>query len=141
MRFTSQRHRPTPTIIVVALIDILIVLLIFLIVTTTFKQQPALKLALPESRQPQQGAAENAPLLITIAKVEPHFYLGPNPVTLDKLRDDLKSRIGQNPQLFLTIRADTDAPWGKIVNVMDAAKDAGVKPNHVNALTRSPGKP
>ncbi len=50
-----------------ALIDILIVLLIFLMVTTTFKQQPALRLALPESTQAQKsGANETAPLIVSI---------------------------------------------------------------------------
>ena len=39
--------------IIISLIDILIVLLIFLMVTTSFKQFPAVKLTLPESRQPK----------------------------------------------------------------------------------------
>src|SRR5207249_4414502 len=107
MRFSGQRRRQTPTIIIVALIDILIVLLIFLIVTTTVKQQPSIKLALPESSQPRQGASENAPVLVTIAKQEPHFFLGKDPVTLDKLADSLKARAATNPALALSIRADT----------------------------------
>ena len=49
--------------IIVALIDILIVMLIFIIVTSTFKQQPALKLALPESSQAKKsGATEEPPV-------------------------------------------------------------------------------
>lgn len=134
MRFSQHKRRGSPAIIIVALIDILIVLLIFLIVTTTFKQQPALKLALPESNQPKLGTSEAAPLLVTIAKLEPHFHLGPNPVTLEKLQNELKSRAASNPDLQVTIRADTEAPFGKIVNVMDAAKAANVK--NINALTQ-----
>ena len=53
MRFFVRKRRQTPTVIIVALIDVLIVLLIFLIVTPTFKQQPSLRLALPESSQAQ----------------------------------------------------------------------------------------
>jgi len=56
MRFFVRKRKQTPTVIIVALIDILIVLLIFLMVTTTFKQQPALRLALPESTQSQKSA-------------------------------------------------------------------------------------
>ena len=138
MRFTQQQRRPAPPIIIVALIDILIVLVIFLIVTTTFKQQPALKLALPESRQPKQGASENKPVLITIDKHEPYFYLGKIPITLEKLQESLKTEAAQNPELQLNIRADTDAPFGKVINVMDAAKEARIK--NVNALTQPPGQ-
>jgi len=58
-------------VIIVALIDILIVLVIFLVVTTTFKQQPALKLALPESNQAKQsGAKEDAPLMVSIDEID-----------------------------------------------------------------------
>jgi len=134
MRFVQNKRRSSPAIIIVALIDILIVLLIFLIVTTTFKQQPALKLALPESNQPKLGATESVPVLITVAKAEPFFYLGPNPVTLERLQNELKDRAVANPEVQVTIRADTEAPFGKIVNVMDAAKAANVK--NINALTQ-----
>ena len=63
MQFLVHKRRQTPAVIIVALIDVLIVLLIFLLATTTFKQQPSLKLALPESSQAQKtGANESAPL-------------------------------------------------------------------------------
>jgi len=67
LRFYTRKRREVPTVIIVALIDILIVLVIFLMVTTTFKQQPALKLALPESSQAQKtGASEAPPLVVSI---------------------------------------------------------------------------
>ena len=63
MRFFVHKRRSAPAVIIVALVDVLIVLLIFLMVTTTFKQQVALKLALPESSQAKKtGANENPPL-------------------------------------------------------------------------------
>ncbi|MBI3881221.1 MAG: biopolymer transporter ExbD [Verrucomicrobia bacterium] len=137
MKFSSQRRKQTPAVIIVALIDILIVLVIFLIVTTTFKQQPAIKLALPESKQQKQGVSETAPLLVTVAKQQPFFYLGPNPITFDKLQETLVTRAKANPEVTMSIRADTDAPFGKIINVMDAAKLAGIK--NVSAFTKAPG--
>lgn len=48
MRFFVRKRRQTPTVIIVALIDVLIVMLIFLMVTTAFKQQPALNLRPPD---------------------------------------------------------------------------------------------
>ena len=137
MKFSTQRHKQTPAVIIVALIDILIVVLIFLIVTTTFKQQPAIKLALPESRQQKQGVSETAPLIVTVAKQPPFFYLGPNPITYEKLSDTLVARVKANPEITMSIRADTDAPFGKIINVMDAAKLAGIK--NVSAFTKAAG--
>lgn len=135
MKFMTRKRRSAPTIIIISLIDILIVLLIFLMVSTTFKQQPALKLALPESKQAKPGASENSPLEVTIAKQAPYLYLNRDPVTAERLQNELVSRVAKNPQLTLAIRADTDAPFGQIVKVMDIAKIAHVKA--VSAFTKN----
>ncbi len=141
MRFFNRKRRQPPAIIIVALIDILIVLVIFLMVTTTFKQQPALKLALPESSQAQKtGAHENAPLVVTIDTVG-ILRLGADElaVTADGLKEKLLAAIAKDPDLRLAISADTKAPFGQIVKVMDAAREAKIKV--VNAFTKEPGKP
>ncbi len=138
MKFFIRKRRQPPAIIIISLIDILIVILIFLMVTTTFKQSPALKLALPESKQSKQGASENS-VLVTIAKTQPYLYLGPVSVTPERLEIELQARVLKNPQLALVIRADTDAPFGQIVKVMDIAKTANIK--FVNAFTKSGKQP
>jgi biopolymer transport protein ExbD len=125
MNFTSRKKRQTPTVIIVSLIDVLIVVLIFLMVTTTFKQMPAVKLALPESNQPKSGAADNA-LIVTVPKQGP-IYLKTDPVTLETLKTRLVEAVRENPKTTLAIRADTETPVGELVKVMDAAKDANIK--------------
>src|SRR6185503_12193911 len=141
MRFIVHKRRHPPAIIIVALVDILIVLLIFLMVTTTFKQQPALKLALPESSQSlKSGASETPPLVVSIT-ANGNVFLGTEklPVTIERLRSELAARVAADPQLRLAISADTGAPFGKIVKVMDATKEAGIK--SVNAFTKEVAKP
>ena len=54
-------------------------------------------------------------------------------------RQDLADLVKANPELKLAIRADTKAPFGQIVKVMDAAKEAKVK--MINAFTKEAGKP
>jgi biopolymer transport protein ExbD len=125
MQFATHKRRQAPTVIIVSLIDVLIVILIFLMVTTTFKQQPAIKLALPESKQPKAGAADNA-LVVTVPKQGP-LYLKTDPVTLETLQQRLVEAVQLNPQTTLAIRADTDTPVGLLVKVMDAAKAANIK--------------
>ena len=91
MRFFVRKRRQTPTVIIVALIDILIVLLIFLMVTTTFKQHPALRLALPESTQAMKtGAHETSPLVVSV-DAQGNLRLGAD-ATADSLADDLVRR-------------------------------------------------
>jgi biopolymer transport protein ExbD len=142
MRFYRRKRHAPPAIIIVALIDVLIVLLIFLMVTTTFKQQSAMKLALPESSQGEKtGASDDVPLVISIDP-QGNLRLGGGsdalPVTADHLRNELTSRTDKNPNLKLAINADKAAPFGQIVKVMDAAKEAKVK--FVSAYTKEAAK-
>ncbi len=125
MQFITHKRPQTPTIIIISLIDVLLVVLIFLMVTTTAKQQPAVRLALPKSNQPNQnGATENA-LVVTIPKEGP-IYLKTDPVTLDSLERKLTEAVRTNPKTTLAIRADTDAAWGLVVKVVQAANAAHI---------------
>ncbi|HZT22128.1 MAG TPA: biopolymer transporter ExbD [Verrucomicrobiae bacterium] len=141
MRFLAHKRRHTPSVIIVALIDVLIVLLIFLMVTTTFKQHPQLKLTLPESSQAKKpGAGENPVVEVSIDK-EGNLRYGENaqPVTLEQLADRLREAAAKNPQVTLAINADEAAPWGKVVKVRDAAVEAKIK--SLVAYTREKTKP
>lgn len=141
MRFFIRKKRAAPAVIIVALIDVLIVLVIFLLVTTTFRQPPALRLSLPESTQSlKSGANENPPMVVSI-DAQGMFRLGTDglPVTPDQLNDRLRTEAQKNPQLKLAVRADKNAPWGKIVAVMDAASAAHIK--ILSAFTKPAGQP
>jgi biopolymer transport protein ExbD len=140
MRFYVRKRRQPPAIIIVALVDILIVLLIFLVVTTSFKQQPAVRLALPESSQAKKtGVQEHAPLVVAI-DAQGNLRLGPEsrPLTAERFREELLAAAGKDPELSLAISADKAAPFGQIIKVMDAAKEAKIK--MVNAFAKEAAK-
>ena len=134
MQFTIRKRRQPPAIIIISLIDILIVLLIFLMVTTTFKQRPAVKLTLPESKQAAQGTAEDK-VVITLDRIEPFFYFKSRPVTLEKLQSSLQAEAKIHPGTGVTIYADEAATIGNQIKVMDAARAAGL--TGVRLVTRS----
>ena len=125
MQFSLHKRRQTPTVIIISLIDVLLVVLIFLMVTTTFKQQQAsVQLKLPDSQQARPGATDNA-LVVTISK-DGLLYLKTDPVTPDTLRQKLAAAVRANPQTTLAIRADTEAAWGRVVKVVEAANAAHI---------------
>ena len=136
MRFYVRKRRQAPAVIIVALIDILIVMVIFLMVTTTFKQQPSLKLALPESSHAEKtGASETPPLVVTIDP-QGNMRLGPEgkPITAERLKNELLAIVEKTPETKLAISADKTAPFGQIVKVMDAAKEARIR--SINAFIK-----
>ncbi len=143
MTFLVRKRRSPPAVIIVALIDVLVVLLIFLMVTTTFRQQPALKLVLPQSSSAQKEGAEEHPPLVVNIDADGNFRLGQEnlPVTLDQLRGRLLGQVAKEPDLKLAIRADRKAPWFRIVNVMDLAKDAKIKTMSAFTMSKDAAKP
>ena len=141
MRFFVRKRKQTPGVIIIALIDVLIVMLIFLMATTTFRQHPALKLALPESSQARkEGASPEAALVVSVDLVgDLRLGSSPKPMTPEDLTTALQIEKLKNPEVQLAIRADEGAPFGRIVRVMDAAKVAGIQT--VSAFTRKAGQP
>jgi biopolymer transport protein ExbD len=136
MRFLIRKRRNAPTVIIVALVDVLIVLLIFLMVTTTFKQRPVLKLQLPESSSAlKEGATNDVPFIVNIMS-NAVIVLDKEPVPFDSLKGRLQEEVAKNPSLKLAINADKNAPWYRIVGVMDIAKELKIK--SVSATTATP---
>jgi len=127
MRFYTRKKR-SPQLIIVSLIDILAILLIFFIVTTTFrKDQPRLQINLPESQSAEVVAAETREPLILRVKSAEEITLGSDAVALDGLSSALKSARTSTPDRQIVMQADREAPFGVVVKVLDALKQAGMK--------------
>jgi biopolymer transport protein ExbD len=138
MKFYTRKRRQAPGIIIISLIDVLIVMVVFLLVTTTFKNQPSIAVKLPTtSDQPKTGATpEKPPLIVTIARTEPRFYVGKRALTADKLLSEFKAAVAGDPQVKLVLRADGESAWQDVVKIIDFAKQAGVQASNVRAYTR-----
>ena len=131
MKFYTKQRR-TPQVIIVSLIDIFAILLIFVIVTTTFKkpekQQPAVTIKLPESKSAAAGEKGAEPVVLTISKDE-QIFLDDKKVTLEELKPALLGLMRNKPKHQLALNADTQAPFGTVIKVIDVLKEAGVKGN------------
>src|SRR5580693_6103448 len=114
MQFYTRKRRQPPAVIIVALIDVLIVVLIFLMVTTTFKKpQASLRLALPESSHATKAGATDTPPLVVFIQENGSMRYGPDakPVTTGNLKEILLAEAAKNPNLALSLNADTKAPF------------------------------
>jgi biopolymer transport protein ExbD len=129
MKFYT-RHRRTPQVIIVSLIDIFAILLIFVIVTTTFRkdEQPAVTIKLPESKTAAAMDKGIEPVILTISP-EGDVFLEKDKLTLDQLKPALIALMRDRPNHQLALNADTKAPFGTVIEVIDVLKEAGVKGN------------
>lgn len=124
-----QRKRRMPAVIIVSLIDIFAILLIFVIVTSTFRRpQPAVTIKLPESTTATPQANAEAPNLAELTvSPEGEVRLDGEPVALETLAESIRPIKAANRPLAL--KADTRAPFGVIIRVLDALKEGGITGN------------
>ena len=124
MQFPRKARR-SPVLNIIPLIDVLVVLLIFYIATTVFKKsQPRIVIKVPDSTTAK--ATDTTPPSIIYVTSDSKIFLDDAPVEPDQLGDLLKSKIAADPSFKVAMKADTEAPFGVITKVMDAAHIAGI---------------
>ncbi|MCR4403263.1 MAG: biopolymer transporter ExbD [Firmicutes bacterium] len=105
------------------MVDVMMFLIAFFMLFTTFRSNPAgLTVRLPKAATatPQESAG----ITVVIDRVG-DVYLENRRMTLDSLRQDIEKSVQANPDQFVIIRADSNARYSKLVEVMDAARLAG----------------
>ena len=133
MAFYTKRRKP-PQIILVSLIDILVILLIFFVVTTTFKTpESQLDLHLPSSKRAKTVSNPKPTTALTVTQDKKIFLEGEE-IKIDDLADRIKRFTKEHPERKLALRGDTDVPYGTVLKIFDAMKDAGLEgvPTYMN---------
>ena len=122
----AVRKRRAPLIIIVSLVDILIILLIFFVVSTTFKKdQPEVKINLPESKTAKKLPAELEHVIVSIDQND-EIKLDGRAMGVEELENAVRD-LPEARRATLALQADKKASFGTIIKVMDALKLAGVR--------------
>ena len=108
---------------ITSLIDVLFLLLIFFMVSSTFLEQPGMKLDLPQTSTHDITRQESYTLFITKDEV---LYLNEEPIALKNLPDRLK-KISSETEEGIILKADEKTRYGFVVEVMDLVKQSGIK--------------
>lgn len=127
MNFRRGRREDYPEINLIPFIDILLVIVIFLAVTTTYARFAELKINLPSS---SAAPTPNPPKQIEVAVAENGRYqIDANAIgdaSVDALATALKQAAGSQNDPVIVINADARATHQSVVNVMEAARQAGL---------------
>lgn len=126
MNFQKGRTREEPEINLIALIDVLLVILIFMLVTTTYSKQSELQINLPQANGNKASTAANQ---INIAIDATMHYAINNKVVkfegVESLSQALHKAAGTQTDPTIIINADGKASHQSVVNIMEAARQAG----------------
>jgi biopolymer transport protein ExbD len=93
-------------------------------VSSTFLEQPGMKLELPSAKSSQPTPVRDLTLYIT---KNGEMTLNDKQITLEQLSTELSLSFIDKSEATLVIKADKDVSHGNVVKVMDISKRSGVK--------------
>jgi biopolymer transport protein TolR len=114
---------PMSDINVTPLVDVMLVLVVIFIITAPLLAS-SIRLDLPRAEGTQPG---DAPRFVTLVLDRGgQVFLNDKPVNATELADQLAAAAKQNPETEIQLRADQTVPYGKVVEVMGVAHQAGL---------------
>ena len=124
MRFTRLKRRTEikkGQLDIAPLIDVMFLLLIFFMLTSNFVVQPGIKVSLPKAISSEVIRSEN--LIVTLTGQD-LLFLNDEPVTVQQLIPQIRQAAQENKTVLL--KADTNASLGRIVEIWDMCREAGI---------------
>jgi len=119
-----RRQRPAPSIGLTSLIDIFIVLL-FLVLTTAFRGASVVDVGLRPAGTGEQISDDPRDTVRVTVSRDSRLDVSQRPVTLAELRDVLTTAAFAR-YLYVLLEADARAEHGRVVAVMDLARQVGL---------------
>ncbi|GIX48371.1 MAG: protein TolR [Candidatus Tectimicrobiota bacterium] len=108
---------------VTPLVDVMLVLLIIFMITAPMLEHE-IDVQLPAATSaPREATADE--LVLTVTKAG-QIYLNQTPYALSALKPKLQALAQARPTPALLLRADAEVPYGVVVNVIAAVKQAGI---------------
>ena len=109
---------------IIPMIDTIFFLLVFFMISTlSMARYSGLPVNLPKAASGQQPASESAAVTIT---QDGKVFIDKQEVARDNIRSVLQQRLVTKPDLLVLINADERVEHGRVVEVMDDARQAGV---------------
>jgi biopolymer transport protein ExbD len=126
LRFRKSR-REDPEINLIPFIDVLLVILIFLMLSTTYSKFTELQITLPAADA--EKLRDRAREVIVVVAADGRYAVNHKHLEgrgVELLTAELNAASKGDPQMVVIISADALSPHQSVVNVMDAARRAGL---------------
>ena len=112
-----------PRIDLTPMVDVVFLLLIFFMISTTFVESPGISIKLPESSA-QTVEREPKEIKVYLSREGDVFYRDKK-ISLDDFKAVLADHRSASDMTTVLLLADQESRHGKVVTLMDLARDAG----------------
>ena len=133
MAIAKRSANVNSNINVTPMVDVMLVLLIiFMVITPMLQKGVSVDMAKTNSPIPMPDADKEDALLVAVTH-DGKVYFGSDQINPDDLTTKVKDRIANKTDKRVYIKADSRARYGKVVEVVDDIRSAGV--DEVGLLT------
>ena len=115
----KRSSKISPNFSMSSMTDLVFLLLIFFMITSTLVHPNALKLLLPQSAN-QTSAKPLTTLAIT---KDLKYFIETKQVQFEDIEPLLQQKLGQNPDIYISLHVDESVPMKEVVKLMNIAKD------------------
>jgi biopolymer transport protein ExbD len=123
MRKARRREQEESEVNLTPMLDVVFIMLIFFIVTASFVKEAGIDVSRPPAATAERKERGN--ILVAITNND-QIWIDRRQVDPRALRANIERLHAENPQGSVVIQADKDSKNGLLVQVMDAARLAGV---------------
>jgi biopolymer transport protein ExbD len=106
------------------MLDVVFIMLIFFIVTASFVKEAGIDVSRPDAATAERKERGN--ILVAISETG-QIWIDKRSVDIRAVRANIERLAAENPQGSVVIQADENSKNGILVQVMDAARLAGVE--------------
>ena len=130
-RFSLRKLRKKPELNIAPMVDMVFLLLIFFLVSTTFSRETGVDVRKPKAKTASYLPRES--VLVAVTR-EGSIHVNNRRVDLETLHNIIRNTLNQKPDSPVIIIADKHSLTGRIIQVMDECKLAGVQNLSLSAL-------
>jgi biopolymer transport protein ExbD len=139
MRFKAVRKNNASLLDITPIVDTVFNLLIFFALSLNFVSTPGIQVNLPKSSA-REIARDRRDFRVVISS-DGQIYANQKPITLKTLSDELKKAAQAGSDTQVLIQADQQVAHGRVVEIMDLARRAGLVRLAIVTRSRNPGDP
>jgi biopolymer transport protein ExbD len=123
MRLQKKGNLKKARIEIIPMIDTIFFLLVFFMISTlSMSRFAGVQVNLPKAASGSQPPTET--VIISLTK-DNQLFFNKTQMSVDSLRESLRTELAKNSELLVVINADDGVEHGKVVEIMDQARQTG----------------
>lgn len=125
MKLDKLRIERSPQIMIIPMIDIIFFLLVFFMMSTLYMhEQNVVPVVLPQTSTAQPTQVSYVPITVTR---QGNILFNQDEISPDLLAARIQTEFLRDPETVFILRGDNQAEYGKVIEILDELKKAGVR--------------